>query len=481
MRWFLLGGLLVWPMATLSATGPLAPTNVVVILADDLGINDLACYGRREHHTPHLDALAKSGAMFTAAYAACPVCSPTRAAILTSRSPARLRITTFLPGRADAASQKLLHPIIQQRLPLNEITIGDHFKRVNYATGYFGKWHLGGAGFTARQQGFDTVVDAPGNPPNLAETGGKSERTLTRAAEDFIEKHQKKPFFLMLAHHNPHIPLAANPEAIAKAADTFNHTYAAMIDELDQSVGRIVAKLDAMHLRSRTIIVFTSDNGGLHVPELRDDAPTHNSPYRAGKGFLYEGGIRVPLLISFPMKIKAGEVFAQPVCSMDLFPTITQLCGHRFQAPSDGLDCSPLFRGGSIRDRSLFWHLPHYTNQGSRPSGAVRTGDWKLIEHYDDSSIELFNLATDPSESRNLAASEPARASAMRTQLQEWKQSVKAQEPTRNPDFDEAKYRPLYVETDVSKWKPAKTAKETSQPLAAWRKAIDDAVKKPAK
>lgn len=449
-----------------------AAPNVVLIQADDLGINDLGCYGRKDHRTPHLDTLARQGLRFTAAYSAQSVCSPSRAALLTGRHPARLHLTTFLPGRADAPSQKLLHPKIRQQLPLEEVTLAEHLQKAGYATACIGKWHLGGKGFTPDKQGFDVAFAGKANTTPSDTEGGKGESMLTRRAIEFIDASAGKPFFLYLAHHNPHIPLAARADLIKKNADAFNPTYAAVIETLDESIGRLMAHLEKKKLVDDTLVVFVSDNGGLHVPELRDDAPTHNTPYRAGKGFLYEGGIRVPLLLRWPGKIKPG-VNDAAVVATDLMPTLLALCGQKVPAGLDGVDWSATLKdGGPKPGRELFWYCPHYTNQGGRPALALRQGDWKLVQHL-DGGVELFNLAGDPGEQTNLARKEADRLGKMMTRAFRLRVELKAQPMDENPKWDEKLWRELYVDTDVSRLKPARSAAELTPKLAAWRKRMD--------
>jgi arylsulfatase A-like enzyme len=244
-----------------------AKPNIVVIFADDLGINDLSCYGRRDQATPHLDRLAAAGVRFTSAYCAQPICSPSRAALMTGKHPARLHITTFLPGRANARSQRLLHPQIAMQLPLAEKTLSEHLRDSGYATACIGKWHLGGAGFGPAEQGFDVVHAGRANTMPSDTEGGKGEYDLTAAAEKFIEENSEKPFFLYVPHNTPHIPLAAKSELIEKYKDSFNPTYAAVIATMDDCVGRILQKLSDLKLDERTIVLFTSDNGGLSVHE----------------------------------------------------------------------------------------------------------------------------------------------------------------------------------------------------------------------
>ncbi len=446
--------------------------NVVFIMADDLGINDLACYGRTEHRTPNLDKLAKDGMRFTNAYAACPVCSPTRAAVLTGKHPARLHLTTFLPGRGDAPSQKLLHPKIRLQLPLDEKTVAEYLKAADYATASIGKWHLGGAGFTPDKQGFDVAFDAKESPT------GKAQDELTAKAEAFLTANRDKPFFLYLNHHTPHIPLKTNPALLAKYKDTFNPTYAAMMEEMDTAVGRVLEKLDELKLTEKTLVVFTSDNGGLHVPELKDDPPTHNTPYRAGKGFLYDGGIRVPLIVRWPGVVKPASVTEEPAISTDWTPTFLAACGLKPDDPLDGVNLLPVLRHEKVASRALFWHVPHYTNQGSRPGGAIVTHSHKLIVNYEDNSNELY-ARTDKGETRDIASVQPVVAQGLRGQFDRWLTSVGAQTNEPNPVFDAKRHQAIYRDVDVSKLKPAATATaaETAKPYHEWRRQIDAAVK----
>ena len=462
-------------------TAPADRPNVVLIVADDLGINDLSCYGRKDQPTPNLDRLAAAGTRFTSAYAAQTVCSPTRAALMTGKSPARLKITTFLPGRGDAPSQKLLQAKIRLQLPLEETTIAERLRGVGYATGFFGKWHLGGPRFGPKQQGFDVAHEGRAATTPSADEGGKGEYDLTRHALEFVSENKDRPFFVYLCHNNPHIPLAAQADRVAAAKGAFNPLYAAMIATLDDSVGRVVDGLDRLGLAGNTVVIFTSDNGGLHVPELRDPPATHNSPFRAGKGFVYEGGLRIPLIVRWPGKVPAGRVVSTPVISTDWTPTLMDLC-HAARSPADGLDgvsLAPLLLGGELAPRPLFWHFPHYSNQGNRPSGAMREGDWKLVEQFEDGGAELYDLANDPGETKDLAAARPDVTRRLRDELAAWRQRVGAEGNPPNPAFDPDLHKKLYEDVDVSKLRPAPTAAEMVPPLAAWRRLMDDVVRKP--
>ncbi len=453
------------------------PPNIVLILADDLGINDLGCYGRSEHKTPHLDRLASQGMRFTSAYCAQPICSPSRAALMTGRTPARLHLTTFLPGRADAPSQKLLHPKIDQQLPLEETTLAEALKRAGYATGCFGKWHLGGKGFGPKEQGFDTYSAGQANTKPSDAEGGKGEFELTAEAEKFIEAHKGGPFFLYLPHNTPHIPLGAKAELVEEYKGAFNPTYAAMMESMDECVGRIVAKIDEHGLAEQTIVIFTSDNGGLHVLESPQTPATHNTPFRAGKGYLYEGGLRVPLIVRWPKRIRP-VVVETPVIYTDLPVTLAELAGAKLPTGIDGISLAPLLLGeGQLAPRALYWHSPHYTNQGSRPSGALREGDWKLVEHYEDGRLELFDLSRDIGEKDDLSAKGMQRATAMRDKLAAWRKAVGAQENMPNPAHDAALAKKLYVEMDTSRLSLGRTAAEMAAGLRDWRAGMDAAVR----
>jgi arylsulfatase A-like enzyme len=458
---------------------PSTPPNILFILADDLGINDLHCYGRKDHHTPHLDQLAREGLRFTSAYTACSVCSPTRASILTGLNPARLRLTTFLPGRNDAVSQLLLHPKISQQLPDGVTTLPQHLKTAGYVSACIGKWHLGGKGSLPTDRGFDEYY--PGNAdtkPSSLE-GGKGEYDLTGHAEQFMEKHKDKPFFLYVAHNNPHIPLAAQPELIARNKDAFNPTYAAMIETLDLCVGRLLAKLNTLGIAQNTLVVFTSDNGGLHVLE-GGQTPTYNHPFRAGKGFLYEGGIRVPLIVRWPGKVNSGNIVTEPVISTDWTPTILGAAGITARESFDGINLVTLLTEQKTpAPRILYWHQPHYLNQGSRPMGAIRSGPWKLIEHYENGQLELFNLSDDVSERKDLSEREPVRVAQLRGKLESWRREAKVQENTPNPNYNPVAWQSCYGTVDVSLLEPDSNATTTSLRLKPWREAMNNAFRDP--
>lgn len=475
--------------------------NIVFILADDLGINDLHCYGRKEHNTPHLDQLAREGMRFTASYCAQPICSPSRAAILTAKAPARLHLTTYLPGRPDAPSQKLLHPNINQQLPLEEVTLAEMLKTNGYVTACIGKWHLGGKGFLPTDQGFDVYHPGEANTKPSDTEGGKGEYDLMRAAMMVIETNQSRPFFLYLAHNSPHITYTAKTNLIAKNAKAFEPVYAAVVETLDDTVGILMRKLDHVGLRTNTIVIFTSDNGGLHVPEGGHLRITHNAPYRAGKGYVYEGGLRVPLIVRWPGRVPAGTTIDWPVINTDWMPTLLQLSGAPAATNLDGQSFAPLLltgvpgQGVSIspdggfhvsqvggpKPRPLFWHYPHYTNQGSRPAGAVREGDWKLIEHYDSGRVELYDLAKDIGERNDLSKREPARVTEMRAKLSAWRMAVGAQTNAINPEFKPELWTALYETLDPSLYNPVEADAAMRAKILAWRRQMNAVLPKEKK
>jgi arylsulfatase A len=436
--------------------------NIVLILADDLGWADLGCYASTFHETPNLDRLARTGMRFTNAYAACPVCSPSRAAIMTGKYPARLHLTDWLPGRPDRPSQRLLRPDIRQQLPLEEFTLAEALKPSGYATASIGKWHLGGPPFWPDRQGFDVNVGGTetGSPPGgyfgfktptMTARSGDEYLTdrLTDEAVAFIERNRDRPFFVYLPHYAVHIPLQAKPGTPAKfeaksvsGSTQTNSIYAAMLESLDEGVGKILKTLGELKIADRTVIVFTSDNGGLSVKEGPNTPATSNAPLRAGKGYLYEGGIRVPLLIRWPAVTEPGSVCAVPVSGQDLYPTALEIAGMK-PAPGrviDGESLIPLLkRDGGLRRDALFWHYPHYSNQGGRPGGAIRQGNLKLIESDEDGRLELYDLGRDPGERHDLAAARPDETARLRNLLRDWRVSVAAQMPRPNPAFDPSK------------------------------------------
>jgi arylsulfatase A-like enzyme len=463
------------PTLLVGGEGAKRPPNIVFIMADDLGINDLSCYGRKDQPTPHLDRMAAQGMRFTSAYAAQSVCSPTRAAIMTGKTPARLHLTTFLPGRGDAVSQMLLHPDINQQLPPAATTVAQRLKHAGYVSAMIGKWHLGGKGALPTERGFDLYHPGKALTEPSATEAGKGEYDLTVQAEKFIDANKQRPFFLYLCHNNPHVVLNARSELIEKHKNAFNPTYAAMIETLDDCVGRVLAKLDALGLGENTLVVFTSDNGGLHVLESPRTPATHNTPFRAGKGYLYEGGVRIAAIVRWTGKVKAGQVVETPIISTDWTPTWLAAAGLASEESFDGINLLDLLtQGKAPPPRALYWHQPHYMNQGSRPMGAVREGNWKLIEHYEDGRCELFDLAKDLSETTDLAAQEPARVAELRGKLEKWRREVGAQENKANPNFNGAIAKKIYIDFDTTRLTLEDKAATMGAKLEPWRALMND-------
>ncbi|MGH9841873.1 MAG: sulfatase [Blastocatellia bacterium] len=465
------GFLLIWCLspAAMTVAAQQRPPNIVLVLIDDYGWADSGCYGSAYHRTPNVDRLASRGLRFTDAYAAAPVCSPTRAALMTGKHPARLHLTDWLPGRRDMPAQMLRRPVIRQELPLEETTLAEGLKQAGYATALVGKWHLGGAGFEPERQGFDLNVagDHTGTPlsyfapfrnkegrfmPGLerAPDGEYLPDWLTTEAEGFIERSVKegKPFFLYLPHYSVHIPMRAKAEMIAKyralpvpESGQNNPVYAAMVESMDESVGRLMTKLERLGVADDTIFVFTSDNGGLSVREGPDTPATVNAPLRAGKGYLYEGGVRVPLVVAWPKRVKPG-VNGAPVYSADLFATLLDAARVKNTTGVDGVSLLPLLtRREQPKRDALYWHYPHYSNQSiggghyDQPGGAVRQGRYKLIEFYQNNRVELYDLSRDLGETNDLAARLPGKAAELRRKLAAWRQAVGAQMMTPNLEY----------------------------------------------
>ncbi len=476
-------GLVGWVAICVALVGPAwaetaaRPPNVVFILCDDLGVNDLHCYGRQDHHTPNLDKLAGQGTRFTSAYCGQPICSPSRAALLTGKNPARLHLTTYLPGRPDCAAQKVLHPEIEMQVPLTEKMLPRYFKPAGYACGAFGKWHVGNKGFGPLEHGFDSYHPGQANTQPSATEGGKGEYDLTAAVMQFMEAHREQPFFAYLAHNTPHIPYDAQKERIANNNGAFEPVYAGVIETLDDTVGKLMAKLESLKLAEHTIFIFTSDNGGLHVPELTHARITHNTPFRAGKGYVYEGGLRIPLIVRWPGHVPAGKVTAEPVLNTDWIPTLLELAGQPAPTGLDGVSFAAGLTGmGTFPQRQFCWHFPHYNNQGGRPSGALRDGPWMMVEFYDEEKAELYNLADDVGETRDLAAQQPERVAKMRAALDVWRKANNTQSNRPNPAFDAEKYRVLYQAVDSSRFHPFTATDAEWQQIWEWRKGMNAAV-----
>ena len=433
--------------------------NVVLIVVDDLGWADLGCYGSTFHETPNIDRLAREGVRFTQAYSACTVCSPTRASILTGKYPARLHITDWIPGHKRPEA-KLRVPDWTQHLPTNEWNLAKALKSAGYATVSIGKWHLGGSGFYPEKQGFDANIGGTdrGQPPSYVSPfkiptlpdGPAGEFLTDREAAEacrFIEANRERPFFIYLPHYAVHQPIAGKPDVVAKyrakahaGSPQRNATYAALLESVDDALGRIRAKLDELKLSDRTIIVFTSDNGGLILGGK--NAPTSNTPLRSGKGSPYEGGVRVPLIVHWPGHGKAGIACEVPEMSIDLYPTILEMTGARNPADHkpDGRSLVPLLSSAPLLGReALHWHYPHYHPGGATPYGAIRRGDFKLIEFFENGRLELFDLKSDPGEQHDLAAAHPEVAQRLQNQLAAWRKEVGAQMPVPNSNHQPSK------------------------------------------
>lgn len=437
--------------------------NIVVFLVDDLGWTDLGCYGSDFYQTPHVDALAAEGTRFTNAYAACTVCSPTRAAIMSGQVPARLNLTDWITGHR-FPKKPLLPPDWTQYLSLETQTLAEYLKEGGYLTASIGKWHLGEDSIYEPQfQGFDINVAGynKGQPPSyffpyqrkkwkrLPHLPGGSEGEyltyrLTEEANNFIRSSaaQQQPFFLYLAHYTVHTPLQAPDSLVQYYTDqsdsTARHqhpTYAAMVHSMDQSLGSIRAVLDSLGAWENTLFIFASDNGGLSHAKWAN-GPTDNFPLRAGKGSAYEGGVRTPLIIHYPGDNKAQAVDL-PVISMDIFYTALAAANV---TPSknlaDGISLWDLQASQTAyeADRPLYWHYPHYHHGGATPYSAIRVGPYKLIEFYEDGRQELYHLTDDLGEQNNLAGSMPRLTKKLSRRLSRWKKHVSAQPPILNPD-----------------------------------------------
>jgi arylsulfatase A-like enzyme len=510
---------LVFVSCGLSVADEARRPNIVLFLVDDLGWSDLGCYGSKFHETPRIDRFARESVRFTQAYAACHVCSPTRASILTGKYPARLNLTDWLPGRNDFAFQKLKNVPVNQHLPPEEETLAETLKQHGYRTAHIGKWHLGEEPFGPLAQGFDVQIPgwnkgwpkvgfhAPFELDGLSDSPGDylTDR-LTDEAIRFIEDSRETPFFLYLSHFAVHDPIQGREDLVKKyeaklrrqtvpaRSRSFllegnpddssavsrselddlldderyrpfrlfpnrvvkvkqlqdNVQFAAMVESIDESFGRILERLKDLKLDENTIVIFFSDNGGMSaanfgnpnrvIPHTKLDEAysTSNLPLRGGKGWLYEGGIRVPLIVKWPGKSRPG-VCDVPVISNDFLPSILEMTGidPRHTDELDGVSLVPLVTGdGDIERQALYWHFPHYSNHGMQsPGGAIRSGDYKLLEYFENGTVQLFNLRTDPGEQHDLARLEPKRAAALKEMLQKWRKSVDAQMIEPNPGY----------------------------------------------
>lgn len=433
--------------------------NVLLVMIDDLGWMDVGFQGNPAVETPNLDRLANEGMRFSAAYASAPVCSPTRAALMTGQSPARLHITNHIPDQARFVPEdaELLPAEMLDRLPLEKVTVAERLKEAGYATGFFGKWHLcgewsgkfgrGDEAFHPEAQGFDVNVGgcALGGPPSFFDPykidkippRREGEYLPDRLADEvigFMREHREEPFFVSLWNYTVHWPMEAPADLVEKykplegQPGVKDARYAAMTEAMDVSLGRVFAELDALGLRDDTLVVFTSDNGAYGgVADMR--------PLRAAKGHLYEGGIRVPMVVRWPGVIEAGSESAVPVVSHDLYPTFLEVAGLGATPgqPLDGESLMPLLSGKGKLDReAVFFHAPNYAfHQDNRLGGAMRDGRFKLIERFDNGELELYDLDADLSEKKNLAGEMRGRAEGMRGKLKAWREEVGAAMPRK--------------------------------------------------
>ena len=448
--------------------------NFILINIDDLGWKDLTCYGSRFYETPNIDRLATQGVKFTDAYASCAVCSPTRASIMTGRYPARIGVTDWIhhldkkgqqayeenenpAAYVGGKKRRLLCPPNPYWMDLDEVTIAEVLKSAGYTTCHIGKWHLGYEPWFPDKQGFDINIGGGeiGQPPTYFDPyylnedrpsipalfpRKEGEYLTDRESEEvvgFLKEHRRKPFFLHMCHYAVHTPLQAKKELIEKyeakkKTNQTNAIYAAMIESLDAAVGRMMSTLDELGLTERTVVIFTSDNGGLQ------GYATDNAPLRSGKGYPYEGGIRVPLIVRWPGVVEAGIECDVPVTSVDFFPTICDIAG--LDLPSDriidGKSLIPLLkRVGPLRRESIFWHFPHYRGN-IVPYSIIRKGDWKLIKRYEGKPFELFYIEEDLSEEYELSELMPGKVEELDADLNAWLEDTGAKLPRENPDYD---------------------------------------------
>lgn len=442
--------------------------NIVVFLVDDLGYMDIGpnnpdCF----YDTPNIDKLAESGMRFTDGYAANPVCSPTRYSLMTGKYPTRVRATNYFAGRR---SERFNPAPLNAKMPLDEVTLAQLVKKKGYATFFAGKWHLGPSKeYYPQSRGFDVNIGgyhrggpytgkryfSPFKNPEMAVDSPEGDHLPARLAREtaaFIKEKKDGPFLAYLSFYSVHTPLMGRPDLVRKYKEKAKNitgsefadeeqnfaikaprkvrilqkhaVYAAMVEAMDEAVGVVLDQLDELKLADNTIVFFTSDNGGLSTSE---GAPTSNLPLRGGKGWLYEGGIREPWLVRYPGITKPGSTSDQTICSIDLFPTVANALGVSISHEVDGVDITPALKGETIRNRPLYWHYPHYGNQGGFPGGAIRDGDFKLLERYEDGRVHLYNLADDPGEKRDLSAEMPERVRTMRKSLHTWYEAVNAQ------------------------------------------------------
>jgi len=495
--------------------------NIIFFLVDDLGWADVGCYGSQFYETPNIDALAVSGVRFTDAYAACHVCSPTRASILTGKYPSTINLTDWLPGRGEFPFQKFSNAKINQQLPYEEITIAEALREVGYKTAIIGKWHLGENPSNPMAHGFDMHIPnnwlkgwpkqgyfAPFDLEGLEDSPKDDYLTdrLTDEAVKYIEENKMNPFFLYMSHYAVHDPIQGRKNLVKKYSEKLsrvsndnnpkyilegnpdspknpsqaeleelmntsaydpykilpneivkvkqmqdNVEFAGMVESIDESLGRILEKLKELGIEDNTIIFFYSDNGGMAaanvgnpkriIPDDKQDwaYSTSNLPLRGAKGWLYEGGIRVPLIVKWPGRGKQGIECSVPISSVDMFPTILNMVGAQENVGKDieGVDISSLVKGETIKRGPLYWHFPHYSNHGMQsPGGAIREGDYKLLEYYENGTVQLFNLKNDIGEQKDLSEIEVEKTNELKEKLHKWRDKTGAQMMNPNPNYD---------------------------------------------
>ncbi len=467
------------PLARGLAEEPKRKPNFIFILVDDMGWADIGCNGSRYYETPNIDKLASQGMRFINAYAACAVCSPTRASIMTGRYPARLGVTDWIRSRfqggkipedkknpteyAGGEKQRLLCPPNALWMELDEITIAEMLQSAGYTTCHIGKWHLGADDWYPEKQGFDYNIGGCdyGQPPTYFDPyfrkgqgdiptlkpRREGEYLTDREADEavqFIREHKDRPFFLYLAHYAVHTPIEAKADVTKKyqakpPTQQKNAKYAAMVESVDDAVGRICSALDESKLADNTVIFFTSDNGGL-LPI------TNNAPLRSGKGYPYEGGIREPLIVRWPGVVRPGSTSDEPVISVDYFPTLCEAAGVPLPTDRDidGVSLVRHLRSGatqSLRRDALFWHFPHYRGADVVPYSIVRAGEWKLIKRYEGKTFELFNLQDDLAERDDLSEARPEKVRELEAKLQTWLTRIHAKLPRPNPSYESLRSR----------------------------------------
>ena len=490
------------------------PPNIVFFLVDDLGWSDIGCYGSSFYETPNIDKLAEDGVRFNQAYAACHVCSPTRASILTGKYPARLHLTDWLAGRKNYPFQKLKMPKHVQHLADGEKTLADAFKLNGYSTAIFGKWHVGEEPSGPTSKGFDVQIPQNWNkgwpkagyhaPFGMDGINGKKGDYLTDRLTDealnYIEKNKDKPFFLYFSHFAVHDPIQGRKDLVEKYKKKLasmpkpkgpafilegnpdskkplsrkeldglikkpshkgykvlpqqtvkikqhqdNVEFAAMVESVDESLGRVVARLKELGLSDNTIIIFFSDNGGMSganfarpsknisKSQLDKSFASSNLPLRGAKGWLYEGGIRVPMIVKWPGVGKKGLICEEPVTSTDFYPSLLEMAGLPAMPEQhmDGVSFVPALKGEAFERKAIYWHFPHYSNHGMQsPGGAIRLGDYKLLEYFENNTVQLFNLKDDLGEQNDLSKTQPEKVRALLNMLHAWRKEVSAQMTT---------------------------------------------------